>query len=120
MRRRRPACDEAQALDLDAQGDRRVSVMGVVALERQVLGAPGITGTVLRYGRLYGPGTGATTRPATNALHVEGAAWAALLALRHGGGVFNIAEDESEVSTARARATLGWRPGMSGLPAIAA
>ena len=94
--------------------------MGVVALERQVLGAPGITGTVLRYGRLYGPGTGATTRPATNALHVEGAAWAALLALRHGGGVFNIAEDESEVSTARARATLGWRPGMSGLPAIAA
>lgn len=113
-------CDEAQALDLDAQGDRRVSVMGVVALERQVLGAPGITGTVLRYGRLYGPGTGATARPATNALHVEGAAWAALLALRHGGGVFNIAEDESEVSTARARATLGWRPGMSGLPAIAA
>ncbi|WZB61829.1 dTDP-glucose 4,6-dehydratase [Achromobacter xylosoxidans] len=113
-------CDEEQALDLDAQGDRRVSVMGVVALERQVLGAPGITGTVLRYGRLYGPGTGATARPATNALHVEGAAWAALLALRHGGGVFNIAEDESEVSTARARATLGWRPGMSGLPAIAA
>ena len=58
-----PPCDEAQALDLDAQGDRRVSVMGVVALERQVLGAPGITGTVLRYGRLYGPGTGATTDP---------------------------------------------------------
>ena len=49
---------------------------------------------------------------------MEGAAWAALLALRHGGGVFNIAEDESEA--ARARATLGWRPGMSGLPAIAA
>ena len=115
-----PPCDEEQALDLDAQGDRRVSVMGVVALERQVLGAPGITGTVLRYGRLYGPGTGATARPATNALHVEDAAWAALLALRHGGGVFNIAEDESEVSTARARVTLGWRPGMSGLPAIAA
>ena len=51
---------------------------------------------------------------------LEDAAWAALLALRHGGGVFNIAEDESEVSTARARVTLGWRPGMSGLPAIAA
>ena len=110
-------CDEAQALDLDAQGDRRVSVMGVVALERQVLGAPGITGTVLRYGRLWSRHR--RDHP-TNALHVEGAAWAALLALRHGGGVFNIAEDESEVSTARARATLGWRPGMSGLPAIAA
>ncbi|MBR8656729.1 NAD-dependent epimerase/dehydratase family protein, partial [Achromobacter sp. Marseille-Q0513] len=41
-------CDEEQALDLDAQGDRRVSVMGVVSLERQVLDAPGITGTVLR------------------------------------------------------------------------
>ena len=93
--------------------------MGVVALERQVLGAPGITGTVLRYGRLWSRHRrDHPTRDERAAW--EGAAWAALLALRHGGGVFNIAEDESEVSTARARATLGWRPGMSGLPAIAA
>ena len=81
----RPATRQ-QALDLDAQGDRRVSVMGVVALERQVLGAPGITGTVLRYGRLYGPGTGATTRPATNALR-RGSRLGGLLALRHGARV---------------------------------
>ena len=28
-----------------------------MSLEQQVLGMPGIDGVVLRYGRLYGPGT---------------------------------------------------------------
>ncbi len=52
---------EDRLLDVDAQGTRRVSVDGVVALEQAVLGAQGITGTVLRYGQLYGPGTSTTT-----------------------------------------------------------
>jgi nucleoside-diphosphate-sugar epimerase len=39
---------EDRPLDVDAQGTRRVSVDGVVALEQAVLGAQGITGTVLR------------------------------------------------------------------------
>ena len=34
-----------------------VSARGVHALEGAVLGTPGIDGIVLRYGRLYGPGT---------------------------------------------------------------
>ncbi|WP_251864368.1 NAD-dependent epimerase/dehydratase family protein [Achromobacter sp. Marseille-Q4962] len=104
-------CDETAPLDLNATGDRRVSVLGAAALERQVLQAPGLRGTVLRYGRLYGPGTGVKARPVSNGLHVNEAARAALAALRYtGGGVFNIAEDEVEVSCARAHAMLGWRP----------
>jgi nucleoside-diphosphate-sugar epimerase len=50
---------EGQPLDRNAEGDRRVSVRGVASLEGQVLGALPMEGMVLRYGRLYGPGSGA-------------------------------------------------------------
>ena len=49
---------EDHPLDLNAEGDRLVSVRGVESLERQVLGAAPMEGLVLRYGRLYGPGSG--------------------------------------------------------------
>jgi nucleoside-diphosphate-sugar epimerase len=83
---------------------------GVISLERQVLAAP-LGGVVLRYGRLYGPGTGfeGNDRPAS--LHVDAAADAARRALVRGEGVYNIAEDDGEVATGRARAELGWSPG---------
>jgi len=104
---------EAQPLDTEAEGARRVSVGGVVALEQAVLHAPGITGTVLRYGQLYGPGTGADEPKGASPVHVEAAAWAALLAWRHSaGGVFNIAEDNPEVDSGKARRLLGWTPSM--------
>jgi nucleoside-diphosphate-sugar epimerase len=46
-------------------------------------------------------------------VHVEAAAWAALLAWRHSaGGVFNIAEDNPEVDSGKARRLLGWTPSM--------
>src|SRR4029077_12722604 len=42
--------------DVHASGDDD-DARGVRALEEAALGAPGIQGIVLRYGRLYGPGT---------------------------------------------------------------
>lgn len=103
---------EEQPLDLDAEGPRAVSVGGVAALEEAVLGARPMEGIVLRYGRLYGPGTGAEQADPRLAVHVEDAARAALLALQWGAhGVYNVAEQDIEVSSARARHRLGWQPG---------
>jgi nucleoside-diphosphate-sugar epimerase len=100
-------------LDLDAEGARGVSVRGVAALEQAVLNVEGMTGTVLRYGRFYGPGTGTEAPAGPSPVHVEAAAWAALLAWRRGiGGVFNVTEDGPEVDSAKARRVLGWRPEM--------
>src|SRR5690606_7609608 len=74
---------EEDPLAVDAEGRTGLSARGVASLERQVLEAP-FTGIVLRYGRLYGPGTG-FDRPAGAApLHVDAAAKAAALAATHG------------------------------------
>ncbi|HEY5204431.1 MAG TPA: NAD-dependent epimerase/dehydratase family protein [Roseiarcus sp.] len=101
---------EDDRLDLNGEGDRLVSVRGVAALERQVLGAAPMEGFVLRYGRLYGPGSGADAPPSPPAVHVDAAAYAALLAIDHGQpGAFNVAEPNDEVSTDKATAALGWR-----------
>ncbi|WP_245262226.1 NAD(P)H-binding protein [Mesorhizobium sp. WSM3626] len=51
---------EADPLDGGASGNRGISVGGVIALETAVLEAP-FAGIILRYGQLYGPGTGADT-----------------------------------------------------------
>ena len=60
--------------------------------------------------RSYGPGTG-TDAPAGSApLHVDAAAYAALLAVDKGApGIFNIAEPNEIVATEKARTELGWR-----------
>jgi nucleoside-diphosphate-sugar epimerase len=101
---------EDHPLDLNAEGDRLVSVRGVEFLERQVLGASPMEGLALRYGRLYGPGSGADTPPNPPAVHVDAAAYAALLAIDHGEpGTFNLADPDDEVSTGKATAALGWR-----------
>ena len=42
---------------LDSSEAQRMTIAGVTALEDAVLNTPGIDGVVLRYGRLYGPGT---------------------------------------------------------------
>jgi nucleoside-diphosphate-sugar epimerase len=101
---------EDQPLDLSADGDRGVSVRGVASLERQVLAASPMEGVVLRYGRLYGPGSGADAPPAPPAVHVDAAARAACLAIDHGEpGAFNIADPNSGVATDKAVEELGWR-----------
>ncbi|MGA9323195.1 MAG: dTDP-glucose 4,6-dehydratase, partial [Xanthobacteraceae bacterium] len=79
-------------------------------LEGAVLNAPGIDGIVLRYGRLYGPGTWNTPN-ARAPLHVDAAAQAALLALTKGApGIYNIAEDDGAVSIEKACRELGFDP----------
>ena len=102
---------ETDPLDSGAEGGRAISVGGVIALERHVLGASPITGIVLRYGHLYGPGTGAETA-AEPAVHVDAAAYAALLAVERGAqGAFNVAEPNGHITTDRAVGELGWRAG---------
>jgi len=88
--------------------DASDTARGVVSLERQVLGS-GLEAVVLRYGKLYGPGTGADRPWGSGAVHSDAAAHAALLACRSTAtGVFNIAEEDGEVDSARARMELGW------------
>jgi nucleoside-diphosphate-sugar epimerase len=103
--------DETQPLDLSAQGSRKISVGGVAALERWILTTPELNGTILRYGQIYGPGTANAAPTGTSPVHVEAAAWGALLAVeRRVTGVFNFAEDHAEVSSEKAKRELGWNP----------
>jgi nucleoside-diphosphate-sugar epimerase len=84
---------------------------GVASLEQQVLAAP-LTGIVLRYGKLYGPGTGFDVQASGGPVHVDDAADAARRALTRGeAGVYNIAEDDGAVSINKAAEALGWVPG---------
>ncbi|VTU15419.1 short chain dehydrogenase [Variovorax sp. PBL-H6] len=100
---------EEQPLDLTAEDPRGITVRGVAALEALTLDTPGLAGTVLRYGQLYGPGTSTATPRGTMPVHVEAAAWAALMAVqRDARGIYNIAEESPELSTDKARRELGW------------
>ena len=99
---------ESDPLDIDAPGRPGVSARGVAALERAVLNAD-LIGIVLRFGRLYGPGTGADAPSGAAPLHVTQAAAATLLAIERGQpGVYNIAEDDGAVDVSKARLELGW------------
>jgi len=87
------------------------TVHAVISLEQQLLTAP-LTGIVLRYGKLYGPGTGFDSPPSGGPLHVDDAADAARRALTRGEtGIYNIAEDDGTVSIQKAADALGWTPG---------
>ena len=82
----------------------------VASLEHQVLGG-GFEGVVLRYGKFYGPGTGFDSPAPDGPLHVDAAADAARRAVTQGSpGIYNIAEDDGNVSIAKARRELGWDP----------
>lgn len=101
--------DESAPLDLGAEGNRAITVGAVAALEAAVLRTPPLRGTVLRYGNLYGPGTGADMPAGASPVHVDAAAHAALLAVTLGiEGIFNIAEPNETVSVRKAQAELGW------------
>jgi nucleoside-diphosphate-sugar epimerase len=101
---------EDDSLDLAAEGVRQLTVQGIVALEREALATPGIDGVVLRYGYLYGPDTWYDLPPKPPSVHVDAAAHAALLAVSKGAGVYNIAEDDGAVSSAKAKRELGFDP----------
>ena len=83
-----------------------------MTLERLATASPPLEGVVLRYGQIYGPGTGFDEPTGSAPLHVDAAAHAALLAIEKAKpGIFNIAEDTGYVSIAKARRELGWDPG---------
>ena len=89
-----------------------LTARGVRALEDLTLHSPGIDGVVLRYGRLYGPGTWFAQATGRGPLHVDAAAQAALLAVSRGSpGIYNIAEDDGALTVDRARRDLGFDAG---------
>jgi nucleoside-diphosphate-sugar epimerase len=99
---------EEDPLAVEAEGRSGVSARGVASLERQVLKAAFI-GIVLRYGRLYGPGTGFEVPWGPAPLHVDAAARAAALAVARGeAGVYNITEDDGTVTSEKAKRELHW------------
>ncbi len=82
----------------------------VIDLERLVTTDARFEGVVLRYGRLYGPGTWTSSPDEPPTVHVDAAARAALLAVDRGEpGIYHIVED-GPVSNAKARRLLGWVP----------
>jgi nucleoside-diphosphate-sugar epimerase len=100
---------EEQPLDVTAEDPRGITVRGVAALEELTLKTTGLAGTVLRYGQFYGPGTATPAPRGSTPVHVEAAAWAAVLAVqRDARGIYNIAEEGPELSTEKARRELGW------------
>ncbi|NTF41185.1 NAD(P)-dependent oxidoreductase [Rhizobium rhizogenes] len=87
------------------------SATAIRTLEGLTLTTAGIAGTVLRYGLLYGPGTGCDAPNGPICLHVDDAARAALLAVQSSViGVFNVVDDGGPVSNAKAKSLLGWQP----------
>ena len=93
------------------RGDDSINVQGLIMLEDLTLKSPPLEGVVLRYGQLYGPGT-PSDRPSNYApIHIDAAAYAALLAIDHGDpGIYNIAQSNRHVATEKARLELGWTP----------
>jgi nucleoside-diphosphate-sugar epimerase len=97
---------EDDPLDVHAMG----TVGAVAILERLTVASPPIDGVVLRYGHLYGPGTGADAGEIPS-LHVDAAAAGALLAIeKTRRGIYNIAEPNGYLSTDKAQRELGFDP----------
>jgi nucleoside-diphosphate-sugar epimerase len=101
---------EDASLDTEATGPRAVTMAGIIALEKAVMSTPGLKGVVLRFGQLYGPGTGVDTATGkTLPLHVDEAARATVLALEADRpGIYNIVGPNSEVSVEKAKRELSW------------
>ena len=112
-----PPYAEDHPLDRSPDSPRRASIDGVVALETQVLHTPPFEGLVLRYGQLYGPGTGADAPRGPGSVHVDAAAQAALLAVGRGRpGLYNVAEPGGPALVEKVVRELGWDAGFR-LPA---
>lgn len=104
---------EDAPLALDAPEPFGSAARATAQGERLALSADGITGVALRYGQLYGPGTyfaqdGDFARQARQRMlpivgsgggvfsfvHVDDAAYAAVVAVEQGDGVYNIVDDD--------------------------
>ncbi|MGQ8335408.1 NAD-dependent epimerase/dehydratase family protein [Sunxiuqinia sp. A32] len=83
---------------------------GVRGLEKQVIES-GLEALVLRFGLLYGSGSGFDAPIAPASVHVEAAAKAAAIAVIKGEtGIYNVAEAHESLSTEKALSTFGWNP----------
>lgn len=99
---------ETDPLNINAGGNEGLTARGVASLERQTLAGPWI-GIVLRYGLLYGPGTGFDSAFGSCSVSVDAAALAAKMAATNGpGGIYNVAEDGPFVSSEKAKNLMGW------------
>jgi nucleoside-diphosphate-sugar epimerase len=125
--------DEATPIYLDAPPMVRALAEAVASLERQTLDADGVSGTVLRYGWFYGPGTSydpegsiarairGGTMPIIGAgagtysfIDLRDAAAATVKVLaREASGIYNIVDD----SPARSSEWLPFAAGLLGAPA---
>jgi nucleoside-diphosphate-sugar epimerase len=102
---------ESDPFEGQERGEPIVTARGALALEQQVQNAPEMQGIVLRYGRLYGPGTWRAEAEGPAPLHVDAAAHAAFLAVTGGApGIYNIAEEDGYASIDKARRELGFDP----------
>ena len=103
--------EEGAPVALEAPDPFGGAVRATVEGERLATTTEGIIGVALRYGQLYGPGT-SSDRPSNHApIHVDAAAYAALLAIDHGAtGIYNIAQPNRYIATEKARVELGWTP----------
>jgi nucleoside-diphosphate-sugar epimerase len=74
--------------------------------------AEGRRGVILRFGLLWGPGTGndAPVQRYNATTQVEDAARALRLALEVAGGVYNVVADGGRVANGRFKSATGWRP----------
>jgi nucleoside-diphosphate-sugar epimerase len=94
------------------------TVQGVLSLERQVTEAP-LEGIVLRYGLIYGPGTGFDAPIAPGSVYVDAAAKAAELAVTRGErGIYNVTESDGATSSDKAIKAFGWDSGWRARPAV--
>jgi len=107
-----PPFVENDPLDVDATGQRATTVLeGIVPLERAVLEQSAFEGVVLRYGQFYGPGTWSAVPNGSAPVHVEAAAYAAFMAIDHGGpGAYNVADSGGVLAIEKALRELNWRP----------
>jgi nucleoside-diphosphate-sugar epimerase len=99
---------ESDPLAVNAEGRAGISARGVASLEQQVI-PQAFCGIVLRYGKLFGPGTGFASTFGSGSLHVDAAAYAAALAVSHGeSGIYNVAEDDATVDCTKVKRELRW------------
>lgn len=98
--------------------DLGLTARSVLSMEHQVRRSS-FEGIVLRYGRLYGPGTGFDAPAKAGSLHVDAAADAARRAVLTGvSGIYNVAEDDGAIDSSKIRAVMNWSDSFRINPAV--
>ncbi len=103
-----PVTEDAPLLDF-AEPTYGETARAVHSLEQQITTDPAFIGVVLRYGWLYGAGTGFDAPVYfTPPVHAKAAAHAAVLALQcEQSSIYNAADDDARLSSEKAKHELG-------------